>query len=316
MGAENRVGALFRKTIRQLETTKFNYSGRDNREMARTPKPWYRFYTEAISDRKLRRMSPAARWVWVAALSAARESPQPGRLLLAEGEPMTVSDLADYAGALKKNGHEMVTVALRLQMLHYDGETLVVTHWGDRQFEADNVTARTQRHRDKAKREEGLREPDVEVPHEGTFLERSKERSNDVRGNVLGTPPETETDTDEITDVISLGATAPKTTKRGARLDPSWLPDETVRAAMTAELPGFDFSREHKRFIDYWIAQPGQKGVKLDWAATWRNWMRKAAEKTHLPASGVARSISPTARGGFNYEETMRRYGGKGNTPT
>jgi phage terminase Nu1 subunit (DNA packaging protein) len=28
-------------------------------------------------------------------------------------------------------------------------------------------------------------------------------------------------------------------------------------------------------FVDYWIAQPGQKGVKTDWDATWRNWMRR-----------------------------------------
>lgn len=28
------------------------------------------------------------------------------------------------------------------------------------------------------------------------------------------------------------------------------------------------------QFRDYWIAQPGQKGCKLDWFATWRNWVR------------------------------------------
>ena len=28
-------------------------------------------------------------------------------------------------------------------------------------------------------------------------------------------------------------------------------------------------------FKDYWIAQPGQKGVKTDWDATWRNWVRR-----------------------------------------
>lgn len=28
-------------------------------------------------------------------------------------------------------------------------------------------------------------------------------------------------------------------------------------------------------FKDYWIAQPGQKGVKTDWLATWRNWVRR-----------------------------------------
>lgn len=28
-------------------------------------------------------------------------------------------------------------------------------------------------------------------------------------------------------------------------------------------------------FRDYWSAQPGQRGVKLDWEATWRNWVRR-----------------------------------------
>lgn len=28
-------------------------------------------------------------------------------------------------------------------------------------------------------------------------------------------------------------------------------------------------------FKDYWIAQPGQKAVKADWTATWRNWIRR-----------------------------------------
>lgn len=32
------------------------------------------------------------------------------------------------------------------------------------------------------------------------------------------------------------------------------------------------------QFRDYWIAQPGQKGVKLDWPATWRNWVRRSQE--------------------------------------
>ena len=37
------------------------------------------------------------------------------------------------------------------------------------------------------------------------------------------------------------------------------------------------------QFKDYWIAQAGQKGVKLDWAATWRNWVRNTnAPKPNL----------------------------------
>lgn len=42
-------------------------------------------------------------------------------------------------------------------------------------------------------------------------------------------------------------------------------------------------SEEAARFRDYWIAQPGAKGRKLDWQATWRNWCRNS--KPHSRAS-------------------------------
>ena len=73
----------------------------------------------------------------------------------------------------------------------------------------------------------------------------------------------------------------PTTTKprtRGTRIaDPFVVSDEMVAWA-EAELPGFDWVRETVRFKDHWLAAPGAKGVKQDWPATWRNWMRRAAE--------------------------------------
>lgn len=62
---------------------------------------------------------------------------------------------------------------------------------------------------------------------------------------------------------------------RGSRLDPSWLPPKEDVAKIRSECPGIDPQSEHLEFVDYWIAQPGQKGVKVDWPATWRNWMRR-----------------------------------------
>jgi hypothetical protein len=38
-----------------------------------------------------------------------------------------------------------------------------------------------------------------------------------------------------------------------------------------------------QRMIDWARAAPGQKGVRLDWEATWRNWMRRAAEERPKP---------------------------------
>ena len=70
--------------------------------MPRPARPWFRFYVEALSDRKLRRLTPAQRWLWVAVLGAARQSPIPGHLMVSEREPMDAHDLADkISGQIK-----------------------------------------------------------------------------------------------------------------------------------------------------------------------------------------------------------------------
>lgn len=70
---------------------------------------------------------------------------------------------------------------------------------------------------------------------------------------------------------------SPKTRPRGTRLPEDWKPEanacselELLPSLETVELP---------KFRDYWRAQPGARGVKLDWDATWRNWLRRAAER-------------------------------------
>lgn len=39
-----------------------------------------------------------------------------------------------------------------------------------------------------------------------------------------------------------------------------------------------------EKFIDYYLSQEGSRGVRADWVATWRNWMRKAKEYLPLNA--------------------------------
>jgi hypothetical protein len=61
--------------------------------------------------------------------------------------------------------------------------------------------------------------------------------------------------------------------KRGERLTLETMP-EAWRQFCHDERPGLDADRVFARFRDYWIAQPGAKGRKIDWSATWRNWVR------------------------------------------
>jgi len=78
-------------------------------------------------------------------------------------------------------------------------------------------------------------------------------------------------------------------TARGLRLPDGWEPGADGMAF--AEQQGLRNGRaqaELAKFRDYWAAQPGAKGRKADWQATWRNWARKAAESAppkHGPAA-------------------------------
>ena len=63
--------------------------------------------------------------------------------------------------------------------------------------------------------------------------------------------------------------------RTGTRIPTGYKVSEEMRAfARENHLPDPDL--HVAEFIDYWAAQPGQKGVKVDWDATFRNWLRRA----------------------------------------
>ena len=68
---------------------------------------------------------------------------------------------------------------------------------------------------------------------------------------------------------------------RATRLPKTWtLPAEWMDWA--GEERGWSASKILKvsdLFRDYWIAKPGKDGRKLDWEATWRNWVRNQNDK-------------------------------------
>jgi hypothetical protein len=69
------------------------------------------------------------------------------------------------------------------------------------------------------------------------------------------------------------------------------------------ERPDLIASKVYAEFRDYWIAQPGQKGVKTDWTATWRNWVRRqSAPKQSFAqqAADIARTTVPAQHSGLD----------------
>jgi hypothetical protein len=84
---------------------------------------------------------------------------------------------------------------------------------------------------------------------------------------------------------------------RGTRLSGDWSPCEADRLSARSEgFSDFEIDREAVRFRDYWISRAGSGGVKLDWSATWRNWVRTSAEKLGKKPCAVSGS-HPTPAG-------------------
>jgi hypothetical protein len=91
--------------------------------------------------------------------------------------------------------------------------------------------------------------------------------------------------------VISSSPTASPPAARGTRLPKDWVLKKQLGVWAAAEQP--TWTPEHIRkvaaaFRDHWIAQPGLRGRKTDWEATWRNWVRNAKPLGGAQAAGGA----------------------------
>jgi len=98
---------------------------------------------------------------------------------------------------------------------------------------------------------------------------------------------DTEADTETDKRVESAPRAASPRPQNGSRLPSDWWPSPD--ACQFAGGLGLDAGAVGAKFRDYWIAQPGAKGRKLDWDATFRNWCRREAEN-RKPAQPIKTS--------------------------
>lgn len=117
---------------------------------------------------------------------------------------------------------------------------------------------------------------------------RSDQEEQDVSAgepNGRKTPPRSSLEEQEKTN------TKTSSSLRATRLPDNFMPDEKMRAWFADEKLAavIDGRVEHEKFCDYFAGAPGVKGRKADWPATWRNWMRTAAERApRRPGAALA----------------------------
>lgn len=80
---------------------------------------------------------------------------------------------------------------------------------------------------------------------------------------------------------------------KGSRLSAEWvLPKGWGEWALKErlDLSSDDVRREADNFRDHWLSTAGEKGVKADWLATWRKWIRSDYVKPSGKAGNMAKS--------------------------
>jgi uncharacterized protein YdaU (DUF1376 family) len=75
---------------------------------------------------------------------------------------------------------------------------------------------------------------------------------------------------------------------RGVRLPDDFVPD---RESAMAAIPDLDYGAEVQRFRDYWTAKSGANATKLDWPATWRNWLRTCKDSGRYAKAKTLRVV-------------------------
>lgn len=120
--------------------------------MSRT-KPWFRLYSEISKDPKMRRLTPEERWLWIALLCAAWKSPVRGHLLISEGIPYEIQDMADEAAVEPNIVEKALSKFEALNMMRREGDTWVVTNFKKRQYDKKSDWPENTRTRKRNQRE-------------------------------------------------------------------------------------------------------------------------------------------------------------------
>lgn len=107
----------------------------------------------------------------------------------------------------------------------------------------------------------------------------------------------TDTDTYKNKELTTL---VPKNGKRGSRIPPDFKPD--LEWSQQQGFSNSELKVEFESFKDFWISKAGPGGVKLDWQATWRNWIRSAKKKKPAKRMTIA-GAAAEALEGYNRNE-------------
>ncbi len=212
--------------------------------------PWFRMYHEFADDPKVQRLSEVDQRRFIMLLC-----------IRCRNGDETLQD-EDVTFTLRITDDEWLKTKATLRdknLIDSDNRPIA---WDKRQYKSDSSTERVSKHREKKKQDE-------------TLQKRS--------GNVL---EQNRTDTEQIQNQNRTEQKKPSA--RGSRLPKEWMLPKSWGEWAMHEKPEWsvdDVRKCSEKFRDYWISVSGSKGTKLDWEATWRNWVRSSANDVKKTSS-------------------------------
>jgi hypothetical protein len=239
---------------------------------ARYPERW-------LNDRRLLTLSDAAHRLFVMALVWSVANRTDGVIadqdfaLILRVDPTRAAELGEAGLWRREAGRWLIEDFPGTQTSKDDLEVLANARRRDRER--------------KARQRAGQAAPQVTAAVPGDI---PGDRPTDVRGTVPRDKSGDSTRTGQDRTGTGTGTTTElqEGKERGrapARPRATRIPDDfAVTAEMAAwareKVPAVDITEETENFRDWWSAKAGAGGVKVDWAATWRTWMRNQAQRS------------------------------------
>jgi uncharacterized protein YdaU (DUF1376 family) len=209
-------------------------------------------------------------------------------------------NISDYRSATVHLSNDEDLAYRRLLDMYYDSENKIPldTQWVARRLRLDTTTVENVLNDMFVKHEDGWFNARCQDVIQQYHAMAEKNRANGRLGgrkknptaNPLGndSQPIVKATINQELETINED----KKNKRGSRLALDFCLTKEWEDFCLQTRPELHPTKTFDQFKDYWISQAGQKGVKLDWFATWRNWVRSTNAPKQNPAD-IARVTVP-----------------------
>jgi len=210
-------------------------------------------------------------------------------------------NIADYRSATVHLSNEEDLAYRRLLDMYYDMETKIPldTQWVARRIRVDTTVVQDVLNDMFDKHEDGYFHARCQETIEHYHAMAEKNRANGKLGGRRKNPVATDsqpsakaTNNQEL--ITNNQKPVVEKSQRGSRLANNWVLPEEWKAWADKERPDLDAKQVFEQFRDYWCAKAGKDAIKLDWQATWRNWVRNQKSPKQNPADIIKLTVPPS----------------------